>query len=323
MKAAAFTCCAVVVLGLTATMQAAYADPYSDELDIQRTRLSAFIAILRAEIDAHGDAYARQAQAKTAFDVSSMRLPNAWVVRVSPDHYQVQITPSYRLLATYITDVDVIASVDFSIMDCRTDYVAFLYRTLRAAGENGDNAQIPSPEGFFSSDSKCAAYVGRFPIPQQYGAGRDQVVDLIVELAYLHELGHVQLQHSPVDISGLPQVATAESMRQFITLMRRSQDQENQADLWGVARVAPNPYVMVNNAFFGFFMAFGGADCSNQFAQDHPNGFQRYSRMVQYMNSLAAQTTNIPLDKKQQMTGIIQDMSKIAAKAQTLLHCSV
>ncbi len=326
MKTAVVTRCAVAaLLGLLAVLTVApvHADAYLDELEIQKSNLNGFIAILKGEISAHGDASVKSAEAKTEFVVSPQRVVNAWVARVDPGRYQVQITPTFRLLATYVTDVDVVASTDVSILDCRMDYIALLYRYLGSVSVNGSDTQIPSPGGFFARDSKCASYAGRFPIPPQYKFGRDQVVNVIVELAYLHELGHVALQHPAVDLTALPKVPTSDSLRQFRILMRRSQAQETEADLWGVARfvsMTPNPYVMVNNAEFNFFMAFGGADCSAQPGQDHPNGFQRYSHMVDYMSTVASQQHIGPANPE--MPSIIQDMTKLADKAQTKMHCS-
>lgn len=300
---------------------------YSEDLAYEREKLGGYIKSLHQLIANSNNNAIIKAQNKVNFSISDKPIPNAWVESTSSGNYIIQITATHRLLATYITDTDVIASIDASFLNCRQLYIEHLFGHMadngRRIAKDLSPLKIPAPEVFFNASYQCKKYVGQFPIDQKYRQARDIITNVIMALAYFHELGHVALNHRRVNMDSIDESAPMnEQLKQFVSLMSRSRQQEYEADNWATARfveLSNNPLEMFNNAVASFYLAFGAVDCSLESGDSHPNGFQRYSRMINLMKEKSIASGKLQDNNK--ITDLINDFKKVALKAQEKLQC--
>lgn len=304
-------------------------DTYDKDLQNERAKLINYVDRLRSFIANSNDISARTTNSKVSFRVSDEGVPNAWVSQSTHGGpITVQITAEYRLLAVYLADAEVVSFLDNTFAPCQQSYMASLFKVLAsnrqriASGEKP--RRIPAPEVFLrASDDVCRQFQNRFPIDKKYREGRDNAVNEVMGLSYLHELGHVANGHTMVDLSSLDKLPSpSERLAGFVRLMERSREQEYQADAWAIDRLVDlsnNPLEALSNVLLTFYMSFSGLDCSMEAADSHPNGYQRFAKQMLRMKDRAIVSGKI--HQNSQAVSVIDDLLHLASKAQAQLEC--
>ena len=313
-----------------ATAQVSGGD-YEKDLAQEGAKLEAYMKWLRPLHEQYGDSSLKSVEQQVRFRVSNEPVPNAWVGRDSSSgQYTIFMTAQYRLLITYLADADVVSSISPGFFQCRQAYVETLFRSLASNRQRSASGLPPrrllAPEVYLDTASaSCRQFKGQFPIDPKYRQRRDNAVNIVVALGYLHELGHIAQGHQLVSLASIDQLPTnSQRLNEFIQLMSRSRAQETQADDWAIDKfvdLSPNPFEAVTNVLSTFYLAFGGFDCSLEAADTHPNGFQRFARQMRRMKDRASAAGKFPGSKD--IANIIDDASKLAEKAQQSLECPV
>jgi hypothetical protein len=301
---------------------------YETDLRVERAKLEAHIKLLRAVIANSNDSHFKNIDRQVRFQISDLNVPNAMVGRNQQTGITtVYMTAEYRLLATYLADVDLIVTLNNDFNVCRDNYVDAVVRVLatnrQISASGGIARRIPAPEVFLDAAApNCQPFKKRFPIEIKYRQKRDQTADVVIGLGYLHELGHFALGHSPVNLSSIEQLPT-NSLRldEFVRLMARSRTQESQADDWAIDRLvdlSPDPVLSLTNVLLTFYMSYSGLDCSLEQADSHPNGYQRFVRQMKRMKDRATAAGKFT---NQEAAAVIDDLSVHAIKAKEELKC--
>src|SRR4051794_23637358 len=113
--------------------------------------------------------------------------------------------------------------------------------------------------------------------------------------------------------------APNERMEAFLAMTRRSRFQESQADQWAVDQYAtvPNPWGLILT--LGYFVSFSGFDCSMEAADSHPNGFQRFVKVITRLrNQMGKNHKPVP----KEIDSVITDTKILADKAKEQLRCA-
>ncbi|HRB14882.1 MAG TPA: hypothetical protein PK224_03740 [Nitrospira sp.] len=302
---------------------------YEEDLLSEKTKLDDYIKNLRSFISVSGNSSLKALEGRVHFHVSDEPVPNAWVARdFQTGRNTIYMTAQYRLLTTYLADADVIVSLDTNFHSCRQDYVDTIFKVLatnrQRSVSRGTQRRIPAPEVFLNTAANsCRPFQSRFPIDPKYRPARDQTVNMVVGLGYLHELGHIAIGHPPVSLSSIEQLPTSsQRLAEFSRLMARSRLQEYQADDWAIDRfvdLSNNPLESLTNVLLTFYLAFSNLDCSLEAADSHPNGYQRFARQMIRMKDRA--TSAGKFTNTQEVGRLIDDLLTFASKTQQKLDC--
>jgi hypothetical protein len=177
---------------------------YQEELSIEKEKLTNFVAYFRSIINEFGNPRLMNLDNRVDFRIVDLPIPNAWAgYSRTTRRPTIYMTPTLRLLITYLADADVISFLYPDFLFCRGTYVNSLFKNLadnrKRMSEGLSPYNIPAPEIFLSGSSPpCRDYKDMFPIDPQYRQSRDHVGNIVVGLIYLHELGHIALGHSAI-----------------------------------------------------------------------------------------------------------------------------
>lgn len=323
-----------LVLGFSICISSVLAQPsggiYEEDLAEEGVKLDAYVNnVLRPLLSRYGDSGIKSLESRVRFRVSKEKIPNAWVVKqLNSDQVTIFMTPEYRLLITYLADADVVSFTSEGFINCRQAYVDALFRALATNRQRSASGAPPfrllAPEVYLdTAPSGCRQFKNKFPIDPRHRQARDAVVNVVLALGYLHELGHVALGHSGIGLASIELLPTSsQRLNEFVKLMARSRAQEYQADDWAIDRfvdLSNNPLEALTNVLSTFYVAFGGFDCSLEAADSHPNGFQRFARQMGRLKSRAISIGKF--SNNQDIGRLIDDTNAVAAKAQQNLKC--
>lgn len=298
----------------------------SEDLDASVAKMSATIATVGRLIGSKGDASLQLLFNRTRFSVGKFGLPNLGVSQ-GPVGFTIYAAAEYQLLTTYIADVNFALMGHGEQMKCAVEYTQHLTREINkirglAASGMSTNRLLAPEEFALDRRDICSGFADLFPIPIPQRGARDQAVTSVVVLSLLHELGHIALGHRATDFEVLAQVSDpGQRMKIFLELSRRARTQEDAADRWAVDQavaLGAMPFDVINPTLIGTFIAFTGADCTLENADDHSNGVARVKAIVsRYILESERVGRRIPEEVKL----ISKDYFALAEKARVKLSC--
>jgi hypothetical protein len=299
---------------------------YITDLAEERRKLAVAIASIRKLIQDNGDAGLKNADSQISFSVSDEPILNAWFFLKPDGKPTIQITSSYRLAMTYLADADMVNRQDIKFSSCFGDYVSSLYSTLgtnrKKSEANQTQQRLAAPEDYLlTASAPCRSYAGKFPIDPTLRRLRDMIVNDMIALVYLHELGHFAQGHVGVHIDELGLIPDQKGkLSKFLQLQERSRAQEASADDWAIDRwvdISTNPMAIFNPSFANFYLAMGGYGCDQ--ASTHPNGFFRFARQMSRLRDRSIEKGKAK--KNEIVDRLIDDHSILASTIPLRLSC--
>lgn len=211
------------------------ADQYDEWLQGAESELRLIVQLQSALIKSKSDSRLLLVFGSADVEVRKVGLPSPFVTKKSGQRPRITLPAEFLLLLKFIGDASVIPYNDGELYSCATGYMDRLRSRL---AENGIRAarnqpllRLIAPEEYAKAVGlSCRRFAERFPIAFHERMRRDQAIRSVVAFAWLHEYGHLALQHSPINSSVQDlRVPAEERMTLFLKAMRSSRQQETAA----------------------------------------------------------------------------------------------
>lgn len=299
------------------------------DLDNQLPQLNTHIALVRRLIAARGSPDARTADARVEFVAAPSLLPFASSEVFRDGHSRIQISSQFRLLLAYFAELNILNTTAPQLKECLIRYRDMVGQTyienLSRVDERRMIDDTPSPERYaMAMGPQCASLESSLPIDVKFRGFRDYEVNLAVTFTYLHELGHLVLNHHPISDDALRAAFTEEEkMKVFLDTMKRSRNQEYEADRWAVREMVQlnaHPLEIMSPPLSDLFIATSGIDCYFRLGMTHPDSTARSARIITAIRQEAAsrpQRNQITPEVDQ----VFSDIVSLSKKAEKGLRC--
>jgi hypothetical protein len=221
------------------------------------------------------------------FVVEDSIFPIVWVEPGAADAPSViRMTTQFRLLLSYLTESGLITTRRPRFQDCNAAYRVYLFNLFAENSERTTKGlsfrDIDAPEVFATeSTGSCKSFTKQFPLAENQRPIRDNIVGLSLMFFYFHELGHIAKEHAnPLRLTASTEEAR---QKQFLAYLRRSQQQEAEADAWAVDQIVemntqPNGLYFVSA--FELMTVWSGIDCRTESFSTHPWWASRISAIL-------------------------------------------
>jgi hypothetical protein len=298
----------------------------ADDLQASQEKLSGIVIILGRLVGARGDAELRSLYDSTRFDVRKLGVPNM-AVGMQGGQFTVSAAAEYHLLMTYVADTSIVTMTRPKYNKCAAAYGQYLSKEIQRlrerAAESKPIGRFLAPEEFARDRlDLCDSWWTFFPIPEAQRPARDSGVNAAIILSFLHELGHIALNHRGPDFESLRSVPEGtRRMKVFMDMSKHSRDQEDAADQWGTDRavmLGATPRDIINPTLISGFIVFTGVDCSLERIDDHSNGATRVQLIIsRYIQQVEKQGARIDA----QIKALSNEYVALAKKARAKLSC--
>lgn len=306
---------------------------YSEDLDNQRNVVREAFRRIQAAIRKFSKPQELiEINSATSVIIENADIPNIAVAR-NPNTRQIEIhtTPTFGLIVNYVSDVVTYSISNSAFFQCQIEYQEYLHSDLVKhgarinAGKSG--IRFLAPEDYFNSigSYECKKYAKAFPLADQLRLPRDNIMISILAFFYLHELGHIAKSHQGIYATSTgTSTSQKEQIREFSRLMSRSREQEYEADAWAVRTMINSGAGLneiVSPALPAYLVVAGGFDCFFEASETHPNGYQRFSRIVAVAKNAYEDKYAQPLPDN--VRAVFDDAIKLAEKARKKLNCDL
>lgn len=302
-------------------------DHYSSWLKNSEVELRQLLQFQTRQISENGSPALRALIQGTAVEVGLLGVPSPYVTSAG-GRSKIFFPAEYLLLLKFIGDATVVGFSDAALAACATGYYGALRDRLNDNGKRAARGErllplIPPEDYARMATGTCSAFGARFPIAASERNLRDQGVRSVVLFAFLHELGHVALGHSPVPYTvSNPSASAEQRMQAFLASMRASRGQETAADVWAaetLAAVGGGHSDILNSVMVAYFLTVSGLDCYFEAGDTHPNGVRRLARL-QNRFQLANEAV-IGRRWPPHLSTLSSDLQRFSERAAALLGC--
>lgn len=306
---------------------------YTEELDYQRSVLREAFRRIQAAIRS----FSRppeliEINAATSVIIDDLDIPNIAVAR-NPDTRRIEIhtTPTFGLIANYVSDVATYSISNPAFNQCRAEYQEYLYADLIKHGTRirtgKPGVRFLAPEYYFNNlgSPSCNKYAKSFPLPNELRLPRDNIMVSLLAFFYHHELGHIAKSHQGINLNLIDTSAPQkEQIREFSKLMSRSRDQEYEADAWAVNAMMTSGAKLneiISPALLAHLLINGGYNCFFEATETHPNGYQRFAKILTATQRAYEAKYSQPLPDN--MKAVFNEATKLAEKARKTFDCDL
>jgi len=291
---------------------------------------TALIRQVKEWISKSGTSEAKAADAKARFSVDQSLMPTIWVQQSSGSGYEIKATRPFYIVLIYLADTDTITfrQQPQKYFECKRAYDQYLYDVFsdnaKRSLAGGQLKDVNPPEIFSATASAlCREYGKLFPIPPDLRPSRDQsALDAFVFL-YFHELGHIAKRHSlPNATAFFSAPNKAAKDKAFLDYMKRSRQQEDEADGWAVDQLiemGQQPQRLFNLPLFGILLASTGIDCAFESISTHSFAITRMVNILKRVDTAAEKKYQRELPKEMKST--LNDFDKFGQKVGETLKC--
>lgn len=301
-----------------------------EDLAEARQLLEAQSNEIKKWIDQSGTPELKNASRSVRFIAEDSLFPAPRVGRYPGSAETYLIIPNqYRLLLVYFEELTMIGVRQPELRPCHqayADYVrAMFVENRKRIFEKKTYQNIDAPEVFaLTRTSVCKGLRENYPFPQELRPVRDGLVAVGIRLTYFHELGHIARKHRSINERLLEQTDHPKDReRIFFEVMRRSREQELEADSWAVDQLVrmgvPAQYVF-STSFLSTLLASSGIDCSFEKDDSHPVALNRVERITSQIEISHRNVHGTDVPPVIRLS--FRDVRALAAKARNKLGCN-
>jgi len=279
-------------------------------------------------ISKSGTSETKAADTSAHFAVDHSMMPGIWVLQASGSRYEIRATRPFHLVLTYLADTDAITFRQQKYLACKQVYDQYLHDVFRDNAKSslrGDPLkEVSAPEIFSATSSGLCREFGKlFPIPQELRDNRNQSANNAFVFFYFHELGHISKRRRLPDATTFFSATNkAAKDRAFLEYMKRSRQQENEADEWAVNQLIEmglQPQHLFNLPILGILLASTGIDCATESISTHSFAITRMVNILKTVQTSSEKKYKRELPKE--MKNAINDFEVFGRKVSEKLKC--